>query len=88
MKDCFYCLVRYYVRVDNVIVRILDTRIFHDFTEDHFIWEFWYKEATYDELWAKGFSFNSDWTINPQQSDIVFNSLGLKLWTKEKVVFK
>lgn len=31
MKDCFYILLRYYLRVDGVRVRIFDTRIFHEF---------------------------------------------------------
>ena len=29
MKDCFFVLLRSYVRIDHVLVRILDTRIFH-----------------------------------------------------------
>lgn len=65
MKDCFYALVRFYLRVDGVCVRILDTRIFHDFESDHFIREFWHKEATYEELASKGFNISSDWTMNP-----------------------
>ena len=65
MKDCFYALAWYYLWVDNVCVWILDTWIFHDFKENFFIWEFWHKEATYDELWSKGFSLGSDWTMNP-----------------------
>jgi type 2A phosphatase activator TIP41 len=28
MKDCFFVLLRSYTRVDHVLVRILDTRIF------------------------------------------------------------
>ena len=31
MDDCFYCLIRYYLRVDGVAVRIFDTRVFHSF---------------------------------------------------------
>ena len=31
MKDCFYVLLRYYLRVDGVSVRIFDTRIFHEY---------------------------------------------------------
>ena len=31
MKDCFFALLRSYTRVDHVMVRILDTRIFHKF---------------------------------------------------------
>ena len=29
MKDCYYILLRYFLRVDGVKVRIFDTRIFH-----------------------------------------------------------
>lgn len=31
MADCFYVLLRNYLRVDGVLVRIFDTRIFHKF---------------------------------------------------------
>lgn len=40
MKDCFYVLVRYYLRVDEVLVRIYDTRIYHDFSTDYIHREF------------------------------------------------
>jgi type 2A phosphatase activator TIP41 len=40
MKDCFYVLVRYYLRVDEVIVRIFDTRIFHHFEKNYIIRDF------------------------------------------------
>lgn len=40
MKDCFYVLVRYYLRVDEVIVRIYDTRIFHQFDKNYIIRDF------------------------------------------------
>uniref|UniRef100_A0A7S3K538 TIP41-like protein n=1 Tax=Euplotes crassus TaxID=5936 RepID=A0A7S3K538_EUPCR len=87
MKDCFYALVRYYLRVDGVIVRILDTRIFHDFETNHIIREFWHKEATYDELRAKHFDLSSEWGLDPNQSDRVFNSLELKFRTRDKISF-
>ena len=87
MKDCFYALVRYYVRVDGVIVRILDTRIFHDFSTNEILREFWYKEATYQELRDKHFDLSSEWGLDPNQADRVFNSLELKYRTKDKVTF-
>jgi type 2A phosphatase activator TIP41 len=31
MDDCFYIMLRMYFRCDGVCVRLLDTRIFHDF---------------------------------------------------------
>jgi hypothetical protein len=40
MKDCLYVLVRYYLRVDEVLVRIFDTRIFHSFDKNYIIREF------------------------------------------------
>jgi type 2A phosphatase activator TIP41 len=52
MGDCFYILHRYYLRVDEVLVRIFDTRLFHSFDTDYVIREFQYKESTYDELRA------------------------------------
>lgn len=87
MKDCFYALVRYYLRVDGVVVRILDTRIFHDFETNHIIREFWHKEATYDELRAKHFDLGSEWGLDPNQADRVFNSLELKFRVRDKISF-
>lgn len=87
MKDCFYALVRYYLRVDGVLVRVLDTRIFHDFSTNEILREFWYKEATYDELRAKNFDLGSEWGLDPNQADRIFNSLSLKKRVLDKVTF-
>lgn len=48
MKDCFYILVRYYLRVDGVRVRIFDTRIFHEFGQDFIHREFQFCESSYE----------------------------------------
>lgn len=40
MNDCFYILLRYYLRTDGVNVRIFDTRIFHEFGTDFIHREF------------------------------------------------
>lgn len=40
MKNCFFVLLRSYTRVDHVMVRILDTRIFHEFGTSHIIRDF------------------------------------------------
>ena len=69
MKDCFYALVRFYLRVDGVMVRIFDTRIFHSFGDNYILREFQYKEGTYAELKSAGFAFGSDWSLHPQQAD-------------------
>ena len=34
MKDCFFVLLRSYTRIDHVVVRILDTRVFCRFNDD------------------------------------------------------
>ena len=40
MDNCFYILLRYYLRVDGVRVRVFDTRIFHEFGSDFIHREF------------------------------------------------
>ena len=40
MDDCYFGLLRNYIRVDNVLVRILDTRIYHEFKDNFIIREF------------------------------------------------
>ena len=87
MKDCFYVLVRYYLRVDEVLVRIFDTRIFHQFDKDYIIRDFQQKENNYDELRQKEFKLNSDWSLSKTQSDEVSPHLDLKLKTLEKIFF-
>lgn len=79
MKDCYYVLLRFYLRVDGVIVRIYDTRIFHKFGSDHIHREFMHKENTWQDLKGKGFSLSSEWMLNPQQSDLVFEKLDVKM---------
>lgn len=40
MQDCFFALLRHYIRVDDVIIRIYDTRIYHEYDKDYIIREF------------------------------------------------
>lgn len=47
MKDCFFLLMRSYIRIDLNTVRILDTRVFHQFGSDRIIRDFMYKESSY-----------------------------------------
>lgn len=69
MKDCFFVLMRSYTRVDLELVRILDTRIFHQFGTDLIIRDFMHKESTYKQLQDAGFTFNSEWLLAENQSD-------------------
>ena len=87
MQDCFYVLHRYYLRVDEVIVRIFDTRYFHSFDTDFVIREFQHKESTYPELRAEGFKLTSDWSLSKSQADEAFPRLLLKTKVVDKIVF-
>ena len=60
MEDSFFALLRQYTRVDDVIIRIFDTRIYHEFKDDFILREFSARENSYDELKEKGFLFNSE----------------------------
>jgi len=40
MSNCWYVLLRFFLRVDGVQVRIFDTRIFHEFGTDYIHREF------------------------------------------------
>ena len=87
IKDCFFGLLRHYLRIDNVVVRILDTRIFHSFGDNYVLRDFQVREATYDELKNKGFIINSDWSLSDSQSDMVYPYLNEKLHVKDMIEF-
>ena len=86
MADCFYVLLRYFLRVDGVIVRILDTRIFHAFGEGFIRREFQYRQNTYDELKAAGFKLDSEWNLSQQADDMVFPKLQMVNIFNEKIM--
>ena len=88
MADCFYALLRLYLRVDHVIVRIYDTRIFHSYDTKYILREFQAKESTYEELAESGFDRNTQWSIQPRQSDLVFEYLKLIHSFKEKISYQ
>ena len=87
MADCFFILHRFYLRIDEVNVRILDTRIFHSFDKNEFLREFQHKECTFEELRAKGCKLNSEWSLSKTQSDEIFADLTLKYKYLDKVTF-
>lgn len=87
MGDCFFALLRLYLRVDHVVVRILDTRIFHSYEERSLIREFQARESSYDELRAAGFNISPQWSIDPRQSDLVYQYLNVVHCFKEKIYY-
>ena len=76
MNECFLGLMRCYLRVDNMVVRNIDTKIYHKFGDNYIIRNFLVKEKTYDELTNKGFHFSNQWNLSPTQSDMVAPFLG------------
>ncbi|CAL2037996.1 unnamed protein product [Caenorhabditis brenneri] len=46
----FFVLLRFYMRVDNVLIRVCDTRIVGDHTDNHVIREWQLREAKYEDL--------------------------------------
>ncbi|XP_072391762.1 TIP41-like protein [Diabrotica undecimpunctata] len=50
MPSSFFVLLRFFLRVDNVMVRINDTRVFHDFSTDYILREYTNKECGVKDL--------------------------------------
>ena len=50
MPKCFLVLLRYWLRVDNVIIRVRDTRLYHEFGHDHVLKHYEEREAKWKDL--------------------------------------
>jgi len=50
MPGSFFVLLRFFLRVDDVIARIIDSRFFHEFGKNYMIHEQSVREATFEEL--------------------------------------
>lgn len=50
MPSSFFLLARFFLRVDNVLFRIHDVRLYHEFASSEVIRETKGKEATYAEV--------------------------------------
>jgi len=50
MPTSFFLLLRYYLRVDNVLIRINDTRMYHEFDKEYLIREYSTRESKISEL--------------------------------------
>ena len=47
MKDCWFGLVRHFLRVDEICLRLCETRVYHEFGTDHILRQFDFKEMSY-----------------------------------------
>lgn len=50
MPSSFFILLRYFLRVDNVMVRVNDTRYFHDFSTNFVLREYTNKECGVNQV--------------------------------------
>jgi len=57
MPSGFYVLLRLFLRVDEVMVRVIDTRYHHEFGTTYVLREFTEKEATLAELKVRSLIF-------------------------------
>ena len=87
MNECFLGLMRCYLRVDNMVVRNIDTKIYHKFGDNYIIRNFLVKEKTYDELTNNGFNFTNQWNLSPNQSDMVAPYLGEPIFEITDLVY-
>jgi hypothetical protein len=55
MERCFYCLARFFLRVDNTMVRLREVRVFCRFDEPNVVLrEVTHREGTMKELASAG----------------------------------
>ncbi len=50
MPTCFLCLLRFWLRVDGVLIRLRDTRLFHAFNKPYLIRDYSEREDTFEML--------------------------------------
>lgn len=87
MNDCWYVLLRSYVRVDGVCVRVIDTRLFHDLNTRCILREYTHREASFDELRQLGFSLSSEWMLSQTQADEVAPTTPIRTKVNDKITF-
>ena len=87
MENNFLGLMRSYIRVDNMIVRNIDTKIYHKFGENYIIRNFTVKEKNYDELANNGFIVTNEWNLSQKQSETVEPFLGKPIFEITDLVY-
>lgn len=80
MPSSYFILLRYFLRVDNIMIRVNDTRIFHDFSTDYILREFTNKESQIKDLQLPLAMYTDP--------NLVSSHLPLKTATYEKITWK
>lgn len=50
MPSSFFILLRFFLRVDNVMLRVNDTRLYHEFNTNYVLREFTNKECAFGDV--------------------------------------
>lgn len=58
MPGSFFILLRYFLRIDNVMLRINDTRIYHEFGKNYLLREFTSREAKVEDIYVSNIARN------------------------------
>lgn len=65
MPGSFFILLRYFLRIDNVMLRINDTRIYHEFGKNYLLREFTSREAKVEDIYVSPALFLEPSAIAP-----------------------
>lgn len=75
-NNSWFALIRCYLRIDDVVLLVLDTRVYWEESFGKKIArQFMVKKATWEEVKGAGFSLGPEWSTNPHQSHLVYPHL-------------
>ncbi|KAG2385959.1 hypothetical protein C9374_003108 [Naegleria lovaniensis] len=63
MNHSFYVLMRFFLRVDGVCIRCIDTRLFHKFGQNYLLREFSIRESSWKDL-MNNHTFNAQYNMD------------------------
>lgn len=76
MPSSFFILLRYFLRIDSVMLRINDTRIYHEFGKNYLLREFTSREAKVQDI-----------RVSIQHDGILFIKFQMKILTLSSRVY-
>ena len=88
MANSWFCLIRCYGRVDDVIILVMDVRLYWEEGWKKIARQFMVKRSTWEELKHNGFEFPGGWNMNPNQSHVVYPHLKEELVENEYIHYE
>ena len=67
MPSGFFCLLRFYLRVDNTLVRVIDTRFHYELGNTYILREYTERESKVSDLQVTPFSILKSFCKKPKQ---------------------